>query len=319
MADKFIYGNSEATQETDFDFTSRQFAWVGDSNGGSYNSQVVFDLSPLSNSGKWVDWTQTNLCIPLVLNLNAVGGTFTNTPENVFAASLKGLQHLVNSMSVEITNNQVINLCNYLNHDINFRILSTSSKDTEKNFFPSMNMSKDTAESITMAQTGALAVPYYPKGFGEINNVISALPFNPTNGWTGLTAAQNAGRLQRMLSTSFDPTLGNANVINTSAFTNQLHCTTVYKNTCIQTPALNPAQSTNITYNILATIPLRMLHDIFRKLPLAKGVYMRLVLNLNCNSSVSVGITAGANPSYNITNYSSSSPNNVIPFMLSPL
>ena len=61
------------------------------------------------------------------LNVAARGITAANA-ENVFAMSLKnGYHHLINSLSVEITNNQVVNLTNLSNLDIHYRLVSTMS------------------------------------------------------------------------------------------------------------------------------------------------------------------------------------------------
>jgi hypothetical protein len=65
----------------------------------------------------------------------------------------------------------------------------------------------------------------------------------------------------------------------------------------------------------MATIPLRLMHDIFDKLPLAKGIYMRLILNLNAQSQVVLNTDGAA-----YTGIASvSSPNGVLPFQISPM
>jgi hypothetical protein len=81
------------------------------------------------------------------MNLNMPSST--GDKENVFACSLKnGFHQLINSMSVEVTNCQVCNLTSFSNLDINYRLLSTCSLEDERNFLPSINFHKNTAESI---------------------------------------------------------------------------------------------------------------------------------------------------------------------------
>ena len=314
-ADTFAYQTSTIPQQDDFIMASRQFTWIGDSNGTSYPSgQIVFDLAGLSNSGKFIDWQQTNLVIPLVLNINATAGGaggFGANPENVFAASFKnGWHHLINSMSVEITNNQVVNLTSFSNLDVNFRLLTKACYDDVLNFGPTFQFSKDNAESINFQGTpvGA-ALPVMPNGCGEYNNVITPVAFNPINGWGNTAQRQNKGRLERMNVTSYDPTQGSQ-----PTFTTQAMCNNVGKATCINTAA-------NITYYVLATIPLRMMHDIFRKIPLTMGMYMRLVINTNTAVQVQIGVQAAANgvAATYLNNMQVSSQNGVVPFMLSPI
>ena len=76
-------------------------------------------------------------------------GAMTNNSENAFAMSLKnGYHQLINSLSVEITNNQVVNLTNLSNLDINYRLLSSMSGEDLINIGQSIGMNKDTGESI---------------------------------------------------------------------------------------------------------------------------------------------------------------------------
>ena len=221
--------------------------------------------------------------------------------ENLFAASLKnGFHQLINSMSVEITNAQVVNLTNFSNLDINYRLLSSSSREDELNFLPSINFHKDTAESIYYSDLSGTA------GLGESNNVIKKTVFDTANGWGAKGWNSNDGRLMRQLSTSFDPNdspFGN----NNFKLVNETTCKTVGKNYALK-------GTVDTQHYIIATIPLKIIHDLFKKLPLTKGMYMRLILNLNtqCQSTVTI-----ANSQY--TTFTTTSLNNTFPCMLSPI
>jgi hypothetical protein len=300
MADEYTWHKTNQPAETEFQFSSRQFTFVPDSNNGSYpNSQVTFDLASLSNSGKYVDFAQSYLTVPLVLHTN-FGTATTATRENTFAHSLKnGFHHLISSLSVEITNNQVVNLTNLSNLDINFKLLTTSSLEDARALESTMGFVKDSAESITYV--GSAADNMY--GVGECNNNIADALFAPANGWGASSLAVNKGRQQRMVNTSFDSAGSAGN------FTDTNKCTAVGKTYTSQ-------NTTDILTYVIATIPLRFLHDIFAKLPLAKGIYMRLILNLNAQCQVTTTTTtAGIRFSTGLT---SSSQNNLIPFMISP-
>jgi hypothetical protein len=88
--DEFAFYNSQNEQKTEFIFNNTQQVYVPDQNSGSYpNGQVVFDLASLSNSGKYLDFQQSYITVPLVMNVNL--GSSAGTPDNadVFAASLK--------------------------------------------------------------------------------------------------------------------------------------------------------------------------------------------------------------------------------------
>ena len=300
--DETTFQHSLDPQETEFEFSNRQFAWLPDSNNSSYaNGQIVFDCASLANSGKFIDWSQSYLTIPLVLDVNLSAVT-TATVENVFAASLKnGYHQLINSLSVEICNNSVVNLTNFSNIKINYDLLSTCSREDELNFLPSLNFVKDTAESL-IYRKDANAM-----GYGECNNTIAQTLFSPTSGWGKTSYTQNQGRLQRMVSTSFDPsTTLNAVAAN---YTSQTATSLAVKNYATQ-------NTTDMVYYILATIPLKVIHDIFKKLCLTRSMYMRLIVNTNCNCSATL-VTNAAGTAF--VSHTSSTQNGVLPFQISPV
>ena len=76
----------------------------------------------------------------------------------------------------------------------------------------------------------------------------------------------------------------------------------------------------DVTYHILATIPLKIIHDLFKKLHLTKGMYMRMVLNLNtqCSTTCVLAPNAGTAANIEYTSFTTTSLNGVLPFMLSP-
>ena len=101
-------------------------------------------------------------------------------------------------MSVEISNAQVVNLTNMSNLDIHYRLLTTSSLEDERNFLPSINFAKDTAESINYFDTAGV------NGLGETNNAVKQSLFSTLNGFGASLWNCNRGRLERQMNTSFD-------------------------------------------------------------------------------------------------------------------
>lgn len=302
--DEYSYYNSQAEQSTEFIFSNVQSVMIPDQNNGSYpNGQVFFDLASISNSGKFMDWQNSYLTIPLVANLNMTTAS-VNPSENAFALSFKnGFHHLINSLTLEITNNGVVQNTNFSNLDINYKLLTTCSTEDERNFLPSINFAKDNADSINYVGAASAV------GLGEYNNVIKNSLFSSVNGFGKSGFESNTGRLERMKNTSFDPvnaTIGSGG----SAFVNKNVCTTTGKNHVTLTG------TTDITYYVIATIPLKIMHDIFRKLPLCKGIYARLNLSLNtqCSCAITLG---GAGTSF--TNYTTTSLYGTFPLMVSPL
>ena len=75
-------------------------------------------------------------------------------------------------LSVELGNNQVVNITNFSNLDINYQLLSSMSSDTLNNFAPSLGFNPDTYTSIRHAPAASIY------GVGECNNVIDEALFN---------------------------------------------------------------------------------------------------------------------------------------------
>ena len=302
VADNYTFSSSLEQDENNFIFDTKQYVYVPDSNNTSYSGgQIRFDATALSNSGKLFDSNQSFITIPLVLQMAVGTGTCADAAENAFCLSLKnGYHQLINSISVELGNNQIVNITNFSNLDINYQLLSSMSGDTLKTFGSSLGFCPDTHTSIRHAPAASIY------GVGECNNVIDDVAFNSVDGYGGTKLAVNEGRYNRMTDTSFDSTA--ASILYKSIDTARLN--NVAKNYVTRADGI-------INYHILATIPLRILHPIFQKLPLMRNSYFRIILNTNCQSS-SVVTVATAALVKQFTTYTSTTQNGTLPFMISP-
>jgi len=147
-----------------------------------------------------------------------------------------------------------------------------------------------------------------PSGLGECNNVISkATVFNPKDGYQSTNGAINQGRYSRQLSTSYDPTTG-GNPVSTY-YQNVQGASSLFKNYISQN------DNTGVTYNIFATIPMAILHDFFDKLPITRGLAVRL--NLYLNTGITVVEQVSDVQHVSITSYNI--PRQTCPFIVSPI
>ena len=203
MADEYDLQQSLQEQSDDFLTQNRTFAWVADSNNGSYagGSQIVIDASGIANSGRYLSCNNSYIQVPLVMTINAVAGNLNNvTGENNFAASLKNsYTTLIHSMNVELGNNSVVATSAYSNMAINYQLLTSMSREDEQNLGTTIGFAKDEALSMRYIAAGPNVI-----GLGEINNVITRP--DPAAGYGFSSVTQNTGRLTRMVnSTSYDP------------------------------------------------------------------------------------------------------------------
>jgi len=283
MADGYLFHDSTLPQENEFIFSNRQYVWIPDSNSGVYGtSQVIFDLASLSNSGKIFSAKDSFLSVPLVLHGNFSAATL-NTPENAFALSLKSMPALIHSLSVEITNSSVVNLANFSNLDINYKLLSTSSQNWHDTMGPSIGFQKDTVTGLDIQDITGIGLRNGANVINTETNVnIDQQLFTPAAGFGNGESLQNKGRLARMQQTSFDPAQY-PNVIPAASIDAVMQQTGKQYMT---------RTTTDLVYYIQANIPLACMHDLFDKLPLCKGIYIRLILNLNTNCKVTAALTA---------------------------
>ena len=142
-------------------------------------------------------------------------------------------------------------------------------------------------------------------GLGETNNVISKANtlFNPSQGF--LTNIINQGRQKRTMNTSYDPSQTSIS----NYFTNISKTGDAFRNSLITN------SSTEISYNIFATIPMSVLHDFFDKLPITRGLSVRL--NLYLNTGITIVENVNGAQHLNIVSYTM--PRQTCPFMVSPI
>ena len=101
-------------------------------------------------------------------------------------------------MSLEVGNNSVVNLTNFANIDINYKILNSFSQDDVKNLGPSLLFGGlDTPESVSYKGVDA------PEGLAECNNKIKETVFTSAGGYGTTSYTQNKGRAERIRSLFF--------------------------------------------------------------------------------------------------------------------
>ena len=81
--DEFAFYNLQQ-EIKDMFFLNVQHVWVQDQNNCSYpNGQVLFDLASLSNSGKYIDFQQSYLTIPLVIYVSIIGANANGAEKRI--------------------------------------------------------------------------------------------------------------------------------------------------------------------------------------------------------------------------------------------
>lgn len=262
------------------DMLSKEVAWIPDSNGSSYNGQIVFDLSSFGQTNKWLSYSEAYLEIPYVIaaKADADWSTFI-TANSVFMKD--GFHELIDNVAVEFNQKTVCQVQNFTNVHTQFKLLSSSStEDIIKNgalngFFG------DAIENYTYSATAASS------GIGYINNF-------DTQRKTATTAFDVAAK-----DTEF-PTLTAAQSINSGR--------SYYRNDG------GSAAARYYYWVVMAQIRLRDITDFFDKIPLCKTTDVRLIVTYNSAQCVING--TAANPSLlSVTSYQQLS-GHVCPFLV---
>lgn len=150
--DNLVFEESLNTEIDQSEFIGKKWIYVNDNNAQNYTSQVVIDSTPLSNAGGYINWQEAYILMPLVVQLTA--GQATSLPvggaQADYAWAFKsGFWHLINSMTVEFNNQNIIQQTPFLNVFRSYKNLTSWSKDDLVNhgfgacFFP------DTSNSWT--------------------------------------------------------------------------------------------------------------------------------------------------------------------------
>lgn len=362
-SDQWNYENSSNafadTSREKFLYRSEQWIQVPDSNFKNYgSSQVVFDLSPIANSGRFFDAQRSYLLIPLVMS---VSGDIVNDPQNSFALSLKnGTHNLINSLSIQLNNDEVVSVQNFNNLNQNIKFLSNmtptdiSNQGDTLGFYPDSAMSASYYIANTsnegigscnnrISTNGAngrarLSTPQVVTGTavtgaaaGDIEDLVNGTTLIPAAGYVGLSVSDfqpgsnprlstiNRGRLERMQSTCF----------NLTGVQNQL--VGVNLNAQGFTPAfLDRVYKNNVqvgatgaglpyvVYHQFIQIRLDSLHDFFANLPLVKNSYLKMTLNMNINATSTINYTSLTGVPF-INTIQVNSPWGQVPYQVSPL
>lgn len=290
MSDNLLYEISTMAETTTEPFVKKEVVYVSDQQNGSYNGQISWETSALSNSGKWASWSEAWLEIPYVVSwIESADSHGHLNPANV---SLKNsFTNLIDSIQVDYNNTNVVQLTSYSNIWMNFKILTTWSQDDVKKYGATLNFFPDTATSFHYSA----AVSAYGNGVSN-NNIYPLTAFDVTDLALPL-GSYNEGLLKRIRNLGYDiytGCMGGCSAFYTTPSTTGMN----YFSADISG---GNDQNKFCYLKIMATIPLKFVHDFFDKIPLVKGSLLKITLNYNSSSQTlavvnhtSLGFTAGS-------------------------
>ena len=321
--DNLVFEESLNTEVEHSEFISKKYIFVNDNNNGNYSSQIVLDSTSLSNSGGYINWQESWILMPLVITLSTdTTANSANLPLNTNIADYSwafksGYWQMIDSMTVEFNNQNVIQTVPFTNVFRSFKANTTFSCDDIKNHGASTGFYPDTAGSWAYSQDAANADIASLSGRGvdggitnNANGILRtvAIPSvaaatagnvgyvdNEVSGLTAVVAAAVGAGAQNPNGLSESTYAINEGMKRRQEWTGYAGAGTYTANQSLNQSRVNSGANCStvfrsvklqtdagcITWIVYAKLRLKDLADFFEKVPLLKGSTIRFLINTN--------------------------------------
>ena len=328
MSDKLVFDLSQEIEGSPNVFIRKDWLNILDNQNQNYNNnQSVVDTSQLSNSNKWMNYREAYFSIPFLMSIgltdtsnsnSATLPVFTTAGQTIdYAYGLKNwFGNIIHSFTLDYNGTTIIQQTPLSNMWNAFKLLTSLSYNDIIISGDTIGFHPDDATSWEFCQgstytLGAQAntATVFRSGMGVCNNTtnnnegaVSAI--TETSSYNTFNSAMgNEGYVKRIQNINFNlqgisalngsttdafgaivtPNIGfnYGSLISSGATSMNL----IWKS-YVQTIATKSQQTA-----IVATVYLKHIHSFFNMVPLLKGVFMKMTMNLN-NASSTIQCTA---------------------------
>ena len=304
--DALVYDMANSSRKDPSVFVKKDWLAISDDMNQNYaGNQVVIQTSAISASNKYIDYRQGYLTVPLLLTLtsNSVGSSGKLSPATSgtscdFTLGLKNwIGSVIHNLTIDFNGTTIAQQTNYLPVYNNFKLMTTLSA-SDYQMFSSIGFSPDDAMSISF-QTGDSE-----NGIGVANNQ-NSLVFPVVTGAFNSYETANKGLLKRQMYFNYDPAGTSAvGVVNSAPFSSLLSTTyanQLYKSYIFNKVNAGSANKGVFQQAITGIVYLRHLHDFFDKMPLLKGVFLKMTMGIS-NTSVAFSVASSVISGTTVTN-----------------
>jgi hypothetical protein len=306
-ADSVVFDMASMSEGSPSIFVKKDWLSILDNQNGSYvGNQCVIDTSQLANSNKYMNYREAYLTIPMYLTLSSAAYVPVTTATQT-ADYVVGLKNwygsIVHSLTLDMNGTTIIQQTPFCGLWNTFKLMTSMSFNEVLTEGATIGFYPDNAKAVGfLAAVGT-------SGLGTCNNQNGGT-FPVVTGVGNSMDNFNEGLVRRQQAWNFNP----AGLSITGAIG-------AAWSTFISTTSLNTLWKSYISNNIdgafqasiTAVVYLRHLHSFFDKVPLMKGTFLRLTLNLNQSS---VSFTTSALATYSGTPAINSPLGGVSPIML---
>jgi len=304
--DKLVFDLSQEVEGTPNVFIKKDWLNILDNQNGNYNSnQSVIDTSQLSNSNKYMSYREAYLATPMLLTLAsstlASAGAFLPNTAGTSADYAIGLKswfgQIIHSFTLDYNGTTIIQQTPFCNMWNSFKLMTSLSWADVATQGATMGFYPD--DPLAWAFEGAVS----PNGIGVCNNTnrsstafgtIVTGAFNSYHSQNG-----NKGFVSRQQYINYDP----AGDSGSATYASQLPasaCNLLWKSYISnKVDGVNNTNQGVFQMSIMGFIHLKHIHSFFNFVPLLKGVFMKMTLNLNNTTIAFTSAGAGGNLTLN--------------------
>lgn len=309
--DKLVYDLASETEGSPNVFVRKDWLNILDNQNQNYtNNQSIVDTSQLSNSNKWLSYREAYFEIPLLLSMgSSVVGTgqagqpgfigYDPVTANSSANKVVGLKswfgQIIHSFTLDYNGTTIVQQTPFIQMWNSFKLLTTLSHQELVSLGPHIGFYPDDSKGWQFNTIPRAA------GVGTCNNGNFGLthffsPFTGTSSRLDAGDLFNTGFTQRQSWISYDPyakigsIAGPADTSADAQIITQATSSAMWRSYVFGRAGAAGAGGL-IQMAIMATVYLKHVHSFFNMVPLLKGVYMKMTMNLN-NCSTSITTTA---------------------------
>lgn len=286
--DKLVFDLSQEIEGSPNVFVRKDWLNILDNMNQNYTAnQSILDTSQLSNSNKYLSYREAYLLCPLLLTLTTANGAFTPATATTSADYAIGLKNwfgsIIHSFTLDYNGTTIIQQTPFINIWNSFKLMTSLSwndvatQGATIGFYPDYPLSWQYNSPANVNGVGVCNNTNTPSVFlaqqdltGQLNN------YNSGGG--------NIGFETRQQYINFDPS-GNPGTGTYSALLPVNSVNLLWKSYIFNQVNRTSTQQGILEIAVTATIYLKHIHNFFQQVPLLKGVFMKMTMNLN-NSSV---------------------------------
>jgi hypothetical protein len=301
--DKLVYDLSEEIEGSPNVFIRKDWLNILDNMNQNYSSnQSILDTSQLSNSNKYLSYRESYLIAPMLLTLGTSANTnfkpATTTTSADYAIGLKNwFGNIIHSFTLDMNGTTIIQQTPFVNMYNTFKLMTTLSWGDVITQGSTIGFYPDDPLAFSINATAQI------NGIGICNNVniitgsgISQANLNTTfNSYASVAGNVGFTRRQQYINFDLDAVAGTGGSAYSTIF--PLAATTGLWKSFIFNKVNTAGAGGLIEFAITATIYLKHIHSFFSMVPLLKGTFFKMTMNLNNCSTEIVASGSATTPS----------------------